>query len=119
LGGPLGGDGVGVTSIAQLTNRTFADMATAFRQIGEVGYAGVELFDGNLLDYEDRIADFRRLLNDCSLKLVAAYSAEISSFRTSSRRSWPGLRVRRMRCRGRRPTPRGRRGRQARLRHPA
>ena len=72
--GPLGGDAVGVTSITQLTYRTFADMATAFREIGEAGYAGVELFDGNLLDYEDRIAAFRRLLDNCGLKLVAAYS---------------------------------------------
>ena len=56
--GPLGGDAVGVTSITRLTYRTFADMATAFREIGEVGYAGVELFDGNLLDYEGRMSEF-------------------------------------------------------------
>jgi inosose dehydratase len=72
--GPLGGDAVGVTSITRLTYRTFADMATAFREIGEAGYAGVELFDGNLLDYEGRIPEFRRLLDDCGLRLVAAYS---------------------------------------------
>ena len=72
--GPLGGDAVGVTSITQLTYRTFADMATAFQEIGDTGYAGVELFDGNLLDYQGRIAEFRRLLDDNGLKLVAAYS---------------------------------------------
>ena len=72
--GPLGGDAVGVTSITRLTYRTFADMATAFREIGEAGYAGVELFDGNLLDYEGRIPEFCRLLDDNGLELVAAYS---------------------------------------------
>src|SRR3954453_21447470 len=72
--GPLGGDAVGVTSIARLTYRTLADMATAFREIGEVGDAGVELFDGILLDHEGRMREFRRLLDDGGLKLVAAYS---------------------------------------------
>ena len=52
--GPLGGNPVGVTSIAELTYRTFGDMDRAIAQIGEVGYSGVELFDGNLLDYDGR-----------------------------------------------------------------
>lgn len=70
--GPLGGNAVGVTSIAELTYRTFADMAQAFADIAAAGYAGVELFDGNLLDYS--AADFRALLSDNGLELVAAYS---------------------------------------------
>ncbi|HEY1722995.1 MAG TPA: sugar phosphate isomerase/epimerase family protein [Magnetospirillaceae bacterium] len=72
--GVLGGDGVGVTSITRLTYRTFADMARAIRDIAEAGYEGVELFDGNLLDYADRISAFRKLLSDSGVKLVAAYS---------------------------------------------
>lgn len=70
--GPLGGNAVGVTSIAQLTYRTFGDMAAAFGDISAAGYAGVELFDGNLLDYS--MTDFRSLLADNGLSLVAAYS---------------------------------------------
>lgn len=70
--GPLGGNAVGVTSINELTYRTFADMAVAFRDIAAAGYQGVEVFDGNLLDYSAR--EFRALLDDTGLSLVAAYS---------------------------------------------
>ena len=72
--GPLGGDGVGVTSITQLTYRTFADVGLAIREIGEAGYDGVELFDGNLMDYAGRIGDLRRLLEASRVKLVSVYS---------------------------------------------
>ncbi len=70
--GPLGGNAVGVTSIAELTYRTFADMAVAFADIAAAGYSGVEVFDGNMLDHSSR--DFRKLLDDTGLELVAAYS---------------------------------------------
>jgi len=70
--GPLGGNAVGVTSITELTYRTFGDMGRAFEDIAAAGYEGVELFDGNLLDYSAQ--DFRALLKDNGLSLVAAYS---------------------------------------------
>lgn len=70
--GPLGGNAVGVTSIAELTYRTFGDMSRAFRDIAAAGYQGVEVFDGNLLDYP--ASEFRSLLKDNGLSLVAAYS---------------------------------------------
>ena len=72
--GPLGGDAVGVTSIGQLTYRTFGDMERAIAEIGAVGYEGVELFDGNLLDYETRRSALSAALDRAGLKLVAAYS---------------------------------------------
>ena len=72
--GALGGNAVGVTSISQLTYRTFGDMEQAIRQIGEVGYAGTELFDGNLLDYQGRYGELRSVLNQAGVSLVAAYS---------------------------------------------
>jgi inosose dehydratase len=72
--GPLGGDAVGVTSITQLTYRTFGNMAAAFRDIAAAGYQGVELFDGNLLDHADDPAALRRLLQANGLQLVAVYS---------------------------------------------
>jgi inosose dehydratase len=72
--GALGGNAVGVTSITQLTYRTFGDMERAIREIGEVGYAGVELFDGNLLDYEGRYGELRNTLKQSGVSLVAAYS---------------------------------------------
>jgi inosose dehydratase len=72
--GPLGGNAVGVTSIAQLTYRTFGDMERAIREIGAAGYAGVELFDGNLLDYADRQAALKSVLTSAGARLVAVYS---------------------------------------------
>ncbi len=72
--GPLGGNAVGVTSISQLTYRTFADMERALQDIAAAGYEGTELFDGNLLDHEGKPATFRTILNNTGLKLVAAYS---------------------------------------------
>jgi inosose dehydratase len=72
--GPLGGNAVGVTSISELTYRTFADMGVAIAEIGDAGYQGVELFDGNLLDYADRAEAFRGLLAKSGVQLVAAYS---------------------------------------------
>jgi inosose dehydratase len=72
--GALGGNAVGVTSITQLTYRTFADMERAIREIADAGYAGVELFDGNLLDYEGRYGVFRDALKQAGLVLVAGYS---------------------------------------------
>lgn len=70
--GSLGGDAVGVTSISQLAYRTFGDMDQALTEIAEAGYTGVELFDGNLLDYS--AAEFRALLQRTGLELVATYS---------------------------------------------
>jgi inosose dehydratase len=70
--GQLGGDAVGVTSITQLAYRTFGDMKRAFADIAAAGYEGVELFDGNLLDYS--ASDMRTLLADNGLTLVATYA---------------------------------------------
>jgi inosose dehydratase len=72
--GDLGGNAVGVTSISQLTYRTFGDMDRAISEIGAAGYEGVELFDGNLLDYEGRFGDLRGILGNAGVRLVAAYS---------------------------------------------
>lgn len=72
--GALGGDGVGVTSIARLTYRTFADMEVAIGEIAAAGYEGVELFDGNLLDYAGRIPELTRILETAGIRLVAVYS---------------------------------------------
>jgi inosose dehydratase len=72
--GSMGGDAVGVTSISRLTYRTYADMARAIDDIAAVGYQGIEMFDGNLLDYEGRINELRGLLDGAGVQLVAAYS---------------------------------------------
>ena len=70
--GGLGGDALGVTSVTQLAYRTFGDMDRACADIAAAGYAGVELFDGNLLDRS--AAEMRRMLADNGLELVATYA---------------------------------------------
>ena len=72
--GPLGGNAVGVTSIGQLTYVTFGDMTRAIADIGAAGYSGVEMFDGNLLDYPGGSAAMKSALAEAGVKLVAAYS---------------------------------------------
>ena len=72
--GPLGGAAVGVTSVGQLTYLTFGDMSQAIAQIGAAGYQGVELFDGNVLDYPGGAAALKAALAQAGVKLVAAYS---------------------------------------------
>ena len=79
--GGLGGDAVGVTSITQLRYRTFGDMDRAFADIAAAGYAGVELFDGNLLDHS--AAAMRKLT------LSPPMRAAISSSTTSCPKNWP------------------------------
>lgn len=72
--GALGGAPVGVTSIKDLYYRTFGDMNRAIADIGAAGYEGIELFDGNLLDYEAKSSELRQRLSDAGLGLVAVYS---------------------------------------------
>ncbi len=72
--GELGGNAVGVTSITQLSYRTFADMERAIADIGACGYEGVELFDGNLLDYAGRFGQLRSVCSQAGVKFLATYS---------------------------------------------
>ena len=85
--GPLGGNAVGVTSIAELTYRTFADMGRAIAEIGEVGYTGVELFDGNFLDYESNPAELRGILGGGESGSSPHTAGPILSFPTFSPKS--------------------------------
>ncbi len=72
--GALGGAPVGVTSIKDLYYRTFGDMNRAIADIGAAGYKGIELFDGNLLDYEGKVGELRNQLVDAGLNFLAVYS---------------------------------------------
>jgi inosose dehydratase len=72
--GPLGGHPVGVTSVKDLFYQTFGDMRRAFADIAAAGYQAVEIFDGNLMQHADNIVDFRGLLSDHGLSLLAVYS---------------------------------------------
>ncbi len=72
--GPLGGNAVGVTSIGQLTYVTFGDMSRAIADIGAAGYQGVELFDGNVLDYPGGPSALKAALSGAGVSLVGVYS---------------------------------------------
>jgi inosose dehydratase len=53
---------------------TGADDA-AIAGIAEAGYEQIEIFDGNLLAYEGREPDFKKLLDNNKVQLLAVYSA--------------------------------------------
>jgi inosose dehydratase len=72
--GGVVGHPVGVTSIKDLVYLANGATELALRDVAAAGYAGVELFDGNLIEYEDRPADLRQLLGELGLQLVAVYS---------------------------------------------
>lgn len=72
--GGVVGHPVGVTSIKDLFYEANGSTETALREIASAGYEGVEIFDGNLRQYEGRPNEFRQLLADTGLQLVATYS---------------------------------------------
>ena len=72
--GGVVGHPTGVTSIKDLFYLANGSTETAIRDIAAAGYAGVEIFDGNLRQYETRPDDLRRVLGDAGVSLVAVYS---------------------------------------------
>ena len=72
--GGVVGDATGVTSIKDLYYRANGSMAAAIRDIGSVGYQGIEIFDGNLVEYQDRPDEFKGLMSDAGLELVSVYT---------------------------------------------
>lgn len=72
--GGVVGHPVGVTSVKDLFYLANGSTESAIREIAAAGYDGVELFDGNLRQYEDRPDELRRLLDEAGVRLVAAYT---------------------------------------------
>jgi inosose dehydratase len=72
--GVLGGEPVGVTSIKDLFYRTFGDITRAIAEISQAGYQAIEVFDGNLVQYEGKLDELRTSLNDSGVSLLAVYS---------------------------------------------
>jgi inosose dehydratase len=79
--GGVVGHPVGVTSIKDLFYLANGSTEAAVREIADAGYAGVEVFDGNLRQYEDRPDVLRRILDDASVSLVAVYTGANFVFR--------------------------------------
>lgn len=72
--GGVVGHPAGVTSIKDLFYLTPGSDEEALRDIAAAGFAGVELFDGNLVAYQGREDEFRQFLNAGNLSLIAVYS---------------------------------------------
>jgi inosose dehydratase len=72
--GGVVGHPVGVTSIKDLFYLANGSTADAVRDISAAGYDGIELFDGNVMQYRDAPEDFLRLLHEAGLRLVGVYS---------------------------------------------
>lgn len=72
--GGVVGEGSGVTSVKDLHYRSNGSLEVALAAIGSLGYQGVEIFDGNLMDYADDPDRLRGLLNDAGLELVSVYT---------------------------------------------
>ena len=66
--GVLGGEPVGVTSVKDLFYRTFGDMNRAIAEIGQAGYQAIELFDGNLVEYEGKSSELRQPAQRCRVE---------------------------------------------------
>jgi inosose dehydratase len=72
--GGVVGDPVGVTSIKDLYYLANGSTEQALRDISSAGYAGFELFDGNLMQYADRKDELRNLMQSLHLEMVGVYS---------------------------------------------
>jgi len=72
--GGVVGHPTGVTSVKDLLYLTHGDMARAVADIGAAGYDGIEMFDGNLVEFADRPEELTGHLGDAGLELVSVYS---------------------------------------------
>ena len=72
-GGVVGTAG-GVTSVKDLFYRTNGSTEKALRDISAAGYTGTELFDGNLVDFEDHPETLLGWLRETNLELVSVYT---------------------------------------------
>jgi inosose dehydratase len=72
--GGVVGHPAGVTSVKDLYYMANGSTEQALKDIASAGYKGIELFDGNLMQYEDRPDEFRKLLKDLDLALIGVYT---------------------------------------------
>lgn len=72
--GGVGGAAGGVTSVKDLFYRVNGSTTEAIADISSVGYAGTEIFDGNLADYADTPEVLLGSLKAANLQLVSVYT---------------------------------------------
>lgn len=72
--GGVVGHPAGVTSIKDQYYLTNGSTEEAVEDIASAGYKGIEIFEGNLVQYENRISEFKELLKTHSLTLIGVYT---------------------------------------------
>ncbi|WP_434811696.1 sugar phosphate isomerase/epimerase family protein [Microbacterium sp. bgisy189] len=72
-GGVVGTAGA-VTDVGSGFYETPGDVRETLRAIASAGYTGVELFDGNLLPFEDSMSDFVGAVEAAGLEVAGVYS---------------------------------------------
>jgi inosose dehydratase len=72
--GGVVGHPAGVTSVKDLFYLTHGSMDGAVRDIAAAGYQGVEMFDGNLAEYEDKPEELRGIMEEAGISLVSVYT---------------------------------------------
>lgn len=72
-GGVVGHPG-GVTSIKDLFYLTHGDTKAAIRDVASAGYAGTEVFDGNLAEFADKPEELLSVLSETGIQLVSVYT---------------------------------------------
>lgn len=72
--GGVVGHPVGVTSVKDLFYLTHGPMDKAVQDIASAGYQGVEMFDGNLVEYADKPEELRGILDAAGVSLVSVYT---------------------------------------------
>jgi len=68
------GHPVGVTSIKDLFYLANGNTEDSIREIAELNYDGVELFDGNLIEFPGGTKSLKKLLKTLDINLIAVYS---------------------------------------------
>jgi inosose dehydratase len=72
--GGVVGHPAGVTSVKDLYYLANGSTEQALKDIAAAGYKGFELFDGNLMQFEDRPEEFRQLMKSLDLTLIGVYT---------------------------------------------
>jgi inosose dehydratase len=72
--GGVVGHPAGVTSVKDLYYLANGSTEDALKEIAEAGYKGFEIFDGNLMQYQDKKEEFIKLLADNSLTIIGVYT---------------------------------------------
>ena len=72
--GGVVGHPAGVTSINGSFYLAYGSTEEALKDISSAGYHGYEIFDGNLMQFENNKEELRNLMNSLNLSLVGVYS---------------------------------------------